>query len=68
MYRTDNTLEYVKNNVSVFCSKYGIIHQTSCSRTSQQNRVTEHDRHILDVARTMIIICVFQNICGLMLY
>jgi len=43
VYRTDNTLEYVKNNVSVFCSKYEIIHQTFYSRTSQQNRVTEHD-------------------------
>ena len=32
--RTDNALEYVKKDVSVFCSKNGIIYQTSCSHTS----------------------------------
>ena len=31
---TDNVLKYVKNNVSLFCSKNEIIHQTSCSHTS----------------------------------
>jgi len=39
--RTDNALEYVKNNVSTFCSKDKIIHQTSRSHTSQQNGVVE---------------------------
>jgi len=54
--RTNNTLEYVKNDVSVFCSKNGIIHQASCSHTSQQNGVVERKhRHILDVARTLMI-------------
>jgi len=42
--------------VSHFCSKNGIIHQTCCSHTSQQNGVAERKhRHILDVARAMII-------------
>jgi len=56
--RTDNALEYIKNDVSLFCSKNGSIHQTSCSHTSQHNGVVERKRkhkHILDVARTMII-------------
>ena len=56
MLRTDNTLEYVKKDVSSFCSKNEIIHQTSYSYTSQQNGVAKRKyRHILDVARTLII-------------
>ena len=30
--RTDNALEYMKNDVPLFCSKNEIIHQTSCPR------------------------------------
>jgi len=49
-------LEYVKKDVSIFCFKNEIIHQTSCSHTSQQNGVIERKyKHILDVARTMMI-------------
>ena len=54
--RTDNTLVYVKKDVSSFCSKNEIIHQTSCFHTSQQNGVDERKhRHILDIARTLMI-------------
>jgi len=54
--RTDNALEHVRNDVSLFCAKNEIIHKTSCTHTSQQNGVLEHKhRHILDVARTMMI-------------
>ena len=54
--RTDNTLEYVKKDVSIFCSKNEIIHQTFCSHTSQQNRAAERKhKYILNVARTMMI-------------
>jgi len=43
-------------NISIFWSKNGIIHQTFCSHTSQQNGVAESKhRHILDVDRTMMI-------------
>jgi len=56
MLYTDNALKYVKMDVSIFCSKNGIIHQTSCSHTSQQNGVAKRKRrHILDVARTLMI-------------
>jgi len=54
--RTDNALEYVKKDVSIFCSKNEIIHQISYSHTSQQNgTVRRKHRHILDVARTIMI-------------
>jgi len=56
VFRTDNVLEYVKKDVSIFCSKNEIIQQTSYSHTSQQNGVVERKhRHILDVSRTMMI-------------
>jgi len=49
--RTDNALKYMKNDVSLFCSKNEIIHQASCSHTSQQNGIAERKhRHILNVA------------------
>jgi len=42
--------------MSVFYSKNKIIHQTSCAHTFQQNDVAERKhRHILDIARTMMI-------------
>ena len=54
--RTDNALEHVKKDVSIFYSQNGIIHQTSCSHTSQQNGVVERKhRHILDIARIIMI-------------
>ena len=56
MLHTDNALEFVKKDVSIFCCKNEIIHQTSFSHTSQQNEIAERKhKHILDVARTLMI-------------
>jgi transposase InsO family protein len=53
--QSDNTLEYTQLVVDSFCVDRGIIHQTSCPRTSQQNGVVERKhRHLLDVARTLL--------------
>jgi len=55
VFHPDNALKYLKNDVSLFCAKSEIIHQTFCAHTSQQNGVVEHKhRHIFDVARTMM--------------
>ena len=59
-----NIWEYVKNDVS-FLSKNDVIHQTTCSHTSQQNDIAEHKhRHSLDVARTMMIHMHVPKYCG----
>ncbi|KAK4386010.1 Retrovirus-related Pol polyprotein from transposon RE2 [Sesamum angolense] len=53
--RTDNALEFVQKSVSDFCNSKGILHQTSCLYTSQQNGVAKRKhRHLLDVARTIM--------------
>jgi hypothetical protein len=53
--RSDNALEYTQSSVASFCADRGIIHQTSCVHTSQQNGVAERKhRHLLDVARTLM--------------
>ncbi|XP_049934544.1 retrovirus-related Pol polyprotein from transposon RE1 isoform X1 [Nymphaea colorata] len=54
--RSDNALEFCASSLEQFFRDKGIIHQTSCAYTSQQNGVAERKhRHILDVARTIII-------------
>ena len=55
MLCTKNSLEYVKNDVSLFFSQNEIIHQTSCSHTSQQDGIERKHIRILDVAKTMLI-------------
>ena len=38
-----------------FFSKRGIIHQSSCNQTPQQNSVSERkNRHLLEVARSLL--------------
>ena len=45
-----------QHDVSLLCEAKGVIHHTSCSRTSQQNDVAKRKhRHLLDVIRTLMI-------------
>ena len=54
--RTDNTLEFTQMNLQSYCESLGVIHQTSCPHTSQQNGVAERKhRHILDVAYSIML-------------
>ena len=53
---TDNTLEFVQASLCTFCADRGIIHQTTCPHTSQQNGVVERKhRQLLDIIPTLLI-------------
>ncbi|GKB56175.1 putative RNA-directed DNA polymerase, partial [Tanacetum coccineum] len=52
--RTDNGTEFVNSSLTEFFNDKGIIHQTSCPYTPQQNaRVERKHRHLLEVARAL---------------
>ena len=54
--RSDNAKEYFTNEFMQYTTDNGIIHESSCAYTPQQNGVAERkNRHILEVARTMMI-------------
>nr|XP_028948916.1 uncharacterized protein LOC114821153 [Malus domestica] len=54
--RTDNGGEYVNSELSTFFRDQGILHETTCSYTPQQNGVAERkNRHILETARALLI-------------
>ncbi|KAG7588044.1 GAG-pre-integrase domain [Arabidopsis suecica] len=53
--RTDNGGEYTSHKFKEHLTKYGILHQTSCPYTPQQNGVAERkNRHLMEVARSMM--------------
>ena len=52
---SDNGGEYIDSGLGAYFSSHGIIHQTSCTDTPQQNGVAERkNRHLLDVARSLV--------------
>ncbi|XP_019231186.1 PREDICTED: uncharacterized protein LOC109212029 [Nicotiana attenuata] len=52
--RTDNGTEFINSVCSEMFKKLGIIHQTSCAYTPQQNGVAERKhRHILEITRAI---------------
>ena len=54
--RTDNALEFVQTSLRTFCADCGIIHQTTCPHTSQQNGIAEQKHHqLLGITRTLLI-------------
>ncbi|KAF3659003.1 Endoribonuclease Dicer -like protein 3b [Capsicum annuum] len=55
-FRGDNALEYVPSEFQEFMTHQGIVHQTSCPYTPQQNGIAERkNRHLLETARTLLI-------------
>ncbi|KAJ0509687.1 putative RNA-directed DNA polymerase [Helianthus annuus] len=53
--RSDNGTEFVNNQMNLFCKNKGILHQTSCAYTPQQNGVVERKhRHLLNTARALM--------------
>ncbi|XP_026445334.1 uncharacterized protein LOC113345900 [Papaver somniferum] len=56
IFRSDNGTEFVKGLFPGYLRSHGIIHQTSCVGTSQQNGVAERKlRHILETTRALMI-------------
>ena len=50
IFRSDNAREYFHTSLSQFFDDHGIIHQSSCPHTPQQNGVPERKmRHLLEV-------------------
>ncbi|KAL3355455.1 hypothetical protein AABB24_019499 [Solanum stoloniferum] len=53
--RTDNGLEFVNKETTVFLQEKGIIHQKTCPYTPQQNGVVERKhKYLLEVARSLL--------------
>ncbi|XP_071685552.1 uncharacterized protein [Rutidosis leptorrhynchoides] len=53
--RSDNETEFVNQNFNSFCTEKGIIHQTTCAYTPQQNGIAERKlMHVLSVARSLL--------------
>ncbi|XP_073019436.1 uncharacterized protein [Primulina eburnea] len=52
--RTDNASDFFKSECTLLFNSLGIVHQSSCPYTPQQNGVVERKhRHILDIARAL---------------
>ncbi|GJW64924.1 putative RNA-directed DNA polymerase [Tanacetum coccineum] len=52
---SDNGTGFVNQKLTSFCESHGILHQTSCSYTPQQNGIVERKhRHLLNVARALL--------------
>jgi transposase InsO family protein len=53
--RSDNAREYFSSSFRTFMTNSGILHQSSCSHTPQQNGVAERkNRHLLEVTRALL--------------
>ena len=53
--RSDNAKEYFSTPLSSFMSSHGILHQSFCAYTPQQNGVAERKNlHLVETARTLL--------------
>ena len=53
--RSDNGTEYFNSVLGSYLRENGIIHQSSCRDTLQQNGIAEcKNRHLLEVARSLL--------------
>ena len=54
--RSDNAKEYFSTTFSSSMSSHGIIHQSSCVYTPQQNGVAKRkNRHLVETAHTLVL-------------
>ncbi|KAJ0818040.1 putative RNA-directed DNA polymerase [Helianthus annuus] len=55
VFRSDNGTDFVNHKMDMFCKSKGILHQTTCAYTPQQNGVVERKhRHLLNLARSLL--------------
>ncbi|KAI3730786.1 hypothetical protein L1987_61963 [Smallanthus sonchifolius] len=55
VFRSDNGTEFLNKQMKEFFDSEGILHQTSCVYTPQQNGIAERKhRHLLNVARALL--------------
>ena len=60
IFRLDNAKEYFYREVNTYMEQNGIIHQSSCANTPQQNGVAKRKiGHIMSTARALL----FQGNC-----
>lgn len=56
--RSDNGGEYISSQLQTYLTECGIIHQTLCVHTPQQNGVIElKNRHLLELPRALKLFC-----------
>ncbi|RDX89782.1 hypothetical protein CR513_28447, partial [Mucuna pruriens] len=54
--RSDNTKEYFSSELNSYLSSKGILHQSTCPHTPQQNGIAERkNRHLVETARTLLL-------------
>nr|KYP39292.1 Retrovirus-related Pol polyprotein from transposon TNT 1-94 [Cajanus cajan] len=54
--RSDNGGEYVNQQFRNYFQKHGLIHETTCPQTPQQNGIAERkNRHILETTRALLL-------------
>ena len=53
IFRSDNGKEFFNHVLGNFFDEKGILHQSSCSNTPQQNGVKRKNKHLLKVARAL---------------
>ncbi|GKB72446.1 ribonuclease H-like domain-containing protein [Tanacetum coccineum] len=55
IFRSDNGTKFTNKTCETFCANNGIIHQTSCVYTPQQNGTVERKHmHLLNIARSLM--------------
>ncbi|KAJ0519517.1 putative RNA-directed DNA polymerase [Helianthus annuus] len=55
IFRSDNGTEFVNSKMESFCKSKGILQQTTCAYTPQQNGVVERKhRHLLNLSRSLL--------------
>ena len=53
--RSDNGRKFTNRRFQAYFQQHGILHETSCSQTPQQNGVAERkNRHILETSRALL--------------